>query len=127
MKWSDKRKEEHSKKMKEKWAIKRLGDMSSGVVEGEERANEVQAEMGKDVQNVPPGMGQPHTITDIKFEGAKPGYYIFETHIVKAKDGSDRKCWYCGCAYESRLLLNKFCCPEHKERWLVASLRRGKE
>ena len=52
MKWSRERKERHSRIMKEKCDLKRLGEKSPGVVEAEERAKEIQDQIGKDVQNV---------------------------------------------------------------------------
>jgi hypothetical protein len=63
--------------------------------------------------------------TDQAFEDKKPGYYIFEKTVQLNKDGTPRNCWYCKKDFETRLEMNKFCCPDHKERWLTASLRRG--
>lgn len=97
-------------------AIKRWGDKSPAVVESEERANEVPVN-----PQIPPPIESQHTKTDQLFEQKKPGYWIFEKEVLR------KPCWYCGEEFETRLRLNKFCSPDHKERWLIASLRMGKE
>lgn len=92
------------------------GDKSPAVVESEERANEVPVN-----PQIPPPIESQHTKTDQLFEQKKPGYWIFEKEVLR------KPCWYCGEEFETRLRLNKFCSPDHKERWLIASLRMGKE
>lgn len=49
------------------------------------------------------------TATDLKFEAADPGYWIW------MKDAVKRECMVCGNRYETRLELNRFCSPECKQ------------
>ena len=58
------------------------------------------------------------TDTDVMFEKAKPGYYIFEYG-----EPWERKCWKCGTAYSTRLELNKFCSPTCKDEFLAEASR----